>query len=70
MADTPPVPTRAENDAADSEFRSWLAGAPDEPTLEPGLEIVDPHHHLWIDALHGGPSHIGRGVIRAPLGIF
>ena len=25
----------------------WLAQAPPEPVLEPELEIVDPHHHLW-----------------------
>ena len=56
MAEAPPVPTRAENDAADSDLHRWLAKAPEEPTLEPELEIVDPHHHLWIDALHGGPS--------------
>ena len=48
-------PTRAENDAADRALAQWLAKAPKEATLEPALEIVDPHHHLWIDALHGGP---------------
>ncbi len=25
----------------------WLARQPAEPILEPGLAIVDPHHHLW-----------------------
>jgi predicted TIM-barrel fold metal-dependent hydrolase len=26
---------------------AWLAKAPDEPVLEPELEIIDTHHHLW-----------------------
>jgi predicted TIM-barrel fold metal-dependent hydrolase len=26
---------------------AWLARAPAEPILEPGLPIVDTHHHLW-----------------------
>src|SRR5436309_2729487 len=26
---------------------TWLATAPSEPVLDPGLPIVDPHHHLW-----------------------
>jgi predicted TIM-barrel fold metal-dependent hydrolase len=25
----------------------WLASQPDEPALEPGLPIIDTHHHLW-----------------------
>ncbi|MEQ9642572.1 MAG: amidohydrolase family protein [Alphaproteobacteria bacterium] len=25
----------------------WLAGAASEPILEPELEIIDTHHHLW-----------------------
>jgi len=25
----------------------WLASAPAEEVLDPGLAIVDPHHHLW-----------------------
>lgn len=25
----------------------WLAQAPREPALEPGLPIIDAHHHLW-----------------------
>jgi L-fuconolactonase len=25
----------------------WLAQAAPEPVLEPGIAIVDPHHHLW-----------------------
>ena len=27
----------------------WLARAPAEPILEPGLAIVDTHHHVWPD---------------------
>lgn len=27
----------------------WLARAPAEPILDPGLEIVDTHHHLWLN---------------------
>ena len=27
-------------------FAAWLAQTPEE-ALEPDLEIVDPHHHLW-----------------------
>lgn len=34
----------AKNDAA---FRAWLALADEEAVLEPELEIIDPHHHLW-----------------------
>jgi len=26
---------------------AWLAKAPAEPVLEPDLEIIDTHHHLW-----------------------
>jgi predicted TIM-barrel fold metal-dependent hydrolase len=26
---------------------AWLAKAPAEPVIEPGLPIVDTHHHLW-----------------------
>jgi len=25
----------------------WLAKAPPEPILEPGLPIIDTHHHFW-----------------------
>ena len=28
------------------ELLDWLAQV-DEPVLEPGLRICDPHHHLW-----------------------
>lgn len=27
----------------------WLAKAPHEPILEPQLEIIDTHHHLWSE---------------------
>ena len=33
----------------DAKLLEWLAKAAPEPTLEPELPIVDPHHHLWID---------------------
>src|SRR5262252_6038658 len=26
---------------------AWLAKRPPEPILEPGLPIIDTHHHLW-----------------------
>jgi predicted TIM-barrel fold metal-dependent hydrolase len=32
---------------ANAAVERWLAGAEEEPALEPGLPIVDPHHHLW-----------------------
>ena len=56
MSDDAPAPTRAENAAADAELAAWHAQAPQEATLDPEIEIVDPHHHLWIDAAHGGPT--------------
>ena len=31
---------------------AWLATAATEPVLDPGLPIVDPHHHLWQRADH------------------
>ena len=52
---SPSVHERVENDAADAKLGQWLAKAKKEATIEPELKIVDPHHHLWIDALHGGP---------------
>ena len=27
---------------------AWLAQRPPEPILDPGLPIIDTHHHLWI----------------------
>jgi hypothetical protein len=43
------MPTRDENDAADTALMEWLGKAEKEPTLEPDLPICDPHHHLWLD---------------------
>ena len=34
-------------DASDVELRAWLGREEPEPVLEPELEIIDPHHHLW-----------------------
>src|SRR5579862_4740038 len=31
----------------DAELAAWLAKRPREAALEPGLPIIDPHHHLW-----------------------
>lgn len=33
--------------------RAWLAGTVEE-AIEPDLEIVDPHHHLWDTVTHYG----------------
>jgi predicted TIM-barrel fold metal-dependent hydrolase len=30
-----------------ADLRAWLARRPAEAALEPGLPIIDPHHHLW-----------------------
>ena len=30
-----------------ADLQAWLAKRPPEPALEPGLPIIDPHHHLW-----------------------
>ena len=30
----------------------WLAQQPPEPILDPGLPIIDTHHHLWIRGGH------------------
>jgi predicted TIM-barrel fold metal-dependent hydrolase len=30
-----------------ADLKEWLARRPPEPALEPGLPIIDPHHHLW-----------------------
>ena len=29
------------------ELKAWLATRPREAALEPGLPIIDPHHHFW-----------------------
>ena len=34
-------------DASDDELLAWLGREEPEPVLEPELEIIDPHHHLW-----------------------
>ncbi|HEY3848925.1 MAG TPA: amidohydrolase family protein [Acetobacteraceae bacterium] len=31
----------------DAALKAWLAKRPNEPALEPGLPIIDPHHHFW-----------------------
>src|SRR5271166_5340920 len=30
-----------------AELAAWLAKRPREAALEPGLPIIDPHHHFW-----------------------
>lgn len=37
----------------DVELASWLSSRPAEDVLEPDLEIVDAHHHLWDGAVRG-----------------
>jgi hypothetical protein len=34
---------------ADKVLLEWLVKAEAEQTIEPGLPIIDPHHHLWIE---------------------
>jgi hypothetical protein len=31
----------------DIDLKAWLARRPGETALEPGLPIIDPHHHFW-----------------------
>ena len=31
----------------DADLAAWLAKGPGEAALEPGLPIIDPHHHFW-----------------------
>src|SRR4051812_41231535 len=31
----------------DAALKAWLAKRPTEAALEPGLPIIDPHHHFW-----------------------
>ena len=31
----------------DADLKAWLAKRPSEAALEPGLPIIDPHHHFW-----------------------
>jgi L-fuconolactonase len=37
----------------DAALKAWLAKRPTEAALEPGLPIIDPHHHFW-DTPHRG----------------
>jgi L-fuconolactonase len=30
-----------------TDLQAWLARRPPETAIEPGLPIIDPHHHLW-----------------------
>ncbi|MGZ5127011.1 MAG: amidohydrolase family protein [Burkholderiales bacterium] len=41
----------ARNPRSVAELRAWH-GLREEETLEPGLPIIDPHHHLWIRPGH------------------
>jgi len=36
-----------------SDLQEWLAKRPREAALEPGLPIIDPHHHLWDAPVRG-----------------
>jgi L-fuconolactonase len=53
---------------------AWLALGPAEPVLDPGLAIVDPHHHLWDNKRHrylldqlladlGNPTGSGHRIV-------
>ncbi len=35
------------------DLRAWLAKRPREAALEPGLPIIDPHHHFWDTPARG-----------------
>ena len=37
----------------DAALKAWLAKRPPEAALDPGLPIIDPHHHFW-DTPHRG----------------
>src|SRR5258707_5773012 len=37
----------------DAELKAWLAKRPTETALEPGLPIIDPHHHFWDTPARG-----------------
>ena len=43
----------AANDRPVDEHKAWITRVREEP-LEPQLPILDPHHHLWLDAGHTG----------------
>src|SRR5436189_5409230 len=36
-----------------ADLEAWLAKRAPEPALEPGLPIIDPHHHLWDTPVRG-----------------
>ncbi|MEJ8848198.1 amidohydrolase family protein [Variovorax rhizosphaerae] len=55
FADTPATPYRGNQHRPTKDLLAWQARADAEPALEPGLPIVDPHHHLFnttTDALY------------------
>ena len=47
--------------------RTWLAGTV-EDALEPSLEIVDPHHHLWPDRVGSRRGPYDVADLRADTG--
>lgn len=57
-AAAPAAPPAAEPKSADAigtlvlNNDAWLARRPPEAILEPELEIIDPHHHLWDRKQH------------------
>lgn len=59
-------PTQPESDAA---LSAWLASLPKESAeeiIDPDLEIVDPHHHLWSIAAFNFPpfSHFKQKLYQ------
>jgi len=59
-----------------ADLAAWLAKRPAEKALEPGLPIIDPHHHLWhteargryflpelLADLNGGEGGSGHNVV-------
>src|SRR6195256_1526986 len=36
-----------------ADLKAWLGKRPTEAALEPGLPIIDPHHHLWDTPVRG-----------------
>jgi predicted TIM-barrel fold metal-dependent hydrolase len=61
-ADPPKSPDAIGTGVQDN--AAWLARRPAEPILEPGLAIVDPHHHLWDRKHH----RYGLDELRADIG--
>jgi len=48
-----------------AELQAWHATSPSEDAIEPGLPIVDPHHHLFgtaADALHYRREDLARDL--------